>query len=434
MPEASGDEVDVSVVIACYTEERLGSMESALTSLRKQSLEPRQVILAVDNNPSLVNRLVDQFDWVTVVLNTGGRGASATRNRGVQAVGTPYTAFLDDDETADPDWLLELMRPFADASVVGTGGKYEPVWAAGKPKWFPDEFAWVVGGAYEGLPTVTSPVRNVWSGNMAVRTDAFRRVGGFRTEFGKQDAAAEPEDTDLSYRTAAASGQHWVYVPSAVINHDVPADRASTRFFISRCFAEGHGKAAMSRKLAVLRLRSTPSGMTCAIRPARPPDGSFQRGGFTGWRCLLGLASAGVGYATVRFGGARSPAAAVGDVKPARILDYDIFTPLREFVDSLPDLTDYRQLWLIVAPARRPVALILALTTEREGILERIESELSHVDTAAPLRAAPGTPLPSITVAICTGSARTTSPARWILLSCKAIASSTVLIVDTQPH
>lgn len=431
MPDTSGDDVDVSVVIACYTEERLGRIESALTSLRKQSLEPRQVIVAVDNNPSLVNRLVDQFDWVTVVLNTGGRGASATRNRGVQAVGTPYTAFLDDDETADPDWLLELMRPFADAGVVGTGGKYEPVWAAGKPEWFPDEFAWVVGGAYEGLPTVTSRVRNVWSGNMAVRTDAFRRVGGFRTEFGKQDAAAEPEDTDLCIRMAAASGGHWVYVPSAVINHDVPAGRASLRFFVSRCFAEGRGKAAMCGKL----------GSSSAIDTERDYVRNSARTAarrlislrwFQGLAMLLGLASAGVGYATVRFGGASPPAATVGDVKPARILDYDIFTPLREFVDSLPDLTDYRQLWLIVRTGERPVALIRT-TTEREGIVERIESELSHVDTAAPVSAAPSTPLPSITVAICTRERPDDLVRALDSLELQSHREFTVLIVDNAP-
>ena len=141
--------------LACYTEKRLPSIRAALTSLRKQSLEPRKVVIAVDNNEPLAGQLADEFDWVTVVLNTAGRGASVTRNRGVECVDTEYTAFLDDDETAEPDWLVELARPFVDADVVGTGGKYEPDWLTGKPAWFPDEFAWAVGGSYLGLPTVT---------------------------------------------------------------------------------------------------------------------------------------------------------------------------------------------------------------------------------------------------------------------------------------
>lgn len=405
MPETSGDDVDISVVIACYTEERLGSIESALTSLRKQSLEPRQVIVAVDNNPSLVNRLVDEFDWVTVVLNDSGRGASATRNRGVQVVDTPYTAFLDDDETADPDWLLELTRPFTDARVVGTGGKYEPVWATGKPDWFPDEFAWVVGGAYEGLPTVTSPVRNVWSGNMAVRTDAFRSVGGFRVEFGKQDAAAEPEDTDLCIRMAAASGGHWVYVPSAVINHDVPVGRESLQFFVSRCFAEGRGKAAMSRKLGYGSSIDTERDyVRRTVRTAARRLGSLRW--VQGLAMLLGLASAGAGYAMARFGHSETTETTETtestDTKPARILDYDIATPLTEFVDGLPDLTAYRQLWLIVRANGLPVGLI-ETSAAADGLTERIAAQLSNIDHGqSPVGDTPAEPLPSLTVAICT--------------------------------
>src|SRR6185312_12312221 len=91
--------IDVSVVLTCYTQRRLRSIRAGLRSLRMQSLEPRAVIVAVDNNHELARLLADEFDWVTVVLNTGARGASATRNHGVEFVTTPLTAFLDDDET-----------------------------------------------------------------------------------------------------------------------------------------------------------------------------------------------------------------------------------------------------------------------------------------------------------------------------------------------
>jgi GT2 family glycosyltransferase len=213
-------------------------------------MSPRAVVVAVDNNPGLADLLATEFDWITVVHNDGQRGASATRNRGVHAVTTGLTAFLDDDETAYPDWLRELTEPFVDPRVIGTGGRYVPSWRAAKPDWFPDEFAWVVGGSYLGLPTEVARVRNVWSGNMAVRTEAFRKVGGFRTDFGKRGAIPQPEDTDLCIRMSFASGGHWMYVPDAVILHDVPTDRASLGFFLRRCYAEGAGKAAMERHLA----------------------------------------------------------------------------------------------------------------------------------------------------------------------------------------
>lgn len=296
--DAFADSAAVSVVLACYTERRLPSIRAALNSLQEQSLRPDRVIVAVDNNKKLAGILAEEFGWATVVLNSGDRGASATRNRGVTAVRTPLTAFLDDDETADPDWLRLLVTPFADPGVVGTGGKYEPSWHAPKPAWFPDEFAWVVGGSYEGLPTTTERVRNVWSGNMAVRTETFRLVSGFRTDFGKRGSIPQPEDTDLCIRMAAAGGGHWMYVPASVIYHDVPADRASLRFFVRRCFAEGAGKAVMQRHLAVETATDDEHAYARTVFMAALArlTKRHRAAGRQGAVMLVGLASAGAGY------------------------------------------------------------------------------------------------------------------------------------------
>jgi GT2 family glycosyltransferase len=246
---APGTGMDISVVLSCYTEERWGSICAALNSLTSQSLAPRAVIVAVDNNPRLAARLTDEFDWLTVILNSGDRGASATRNCGAAAVNSSYTAFLDDDEVAHSDWLYELSGPLAAPGVVGVGGRYEPRWVNAKPAWFPDEFGWAIGGAYQGMPTITTPVRNVWSGNMAVRTEALRQVGGFRPGFGKRGEVPQPEDTDFCIRAANATGALWMYVPSAVVFHHVPPSRESLSFFASRCYAEGAGKAMLQRHI-----------------------------------------------------------------------------------------------------------------------------------------------------------------------------------------
>ena len=299
-PEPDGS--DVSVVMACYAEERLPSINAALESLRQQSRQPKQLIVAVDNNKSLAERLRADHDGITVVLNNGNRGASSTRNRGFEVVTTPYTAFLDDDETADPDWLLHLRQAFTTSDVVGTGGKYETVWLAKKPVWFPDEFAWVVGGSYAGLPTQTTSVRNVWSGNMAVRTDVFRQVGGFRTGFGKRGSIPQPEDTDLCIRMAEATGGHWMYVPEAIIHHEVPAHRASLRFFLTRCFAEGYGKALMAHQLGSNAATLMERSYTRRVARAAAHRLRFLRWSalVQGIAMVLGLLSAGAGYFAAR--------------------------------------------------------------------------------------------------------------------------------------
>jgi hypothetical protein len=51
---------------------------------------------------------------------------------------------------------------------------------------------------------------------MAVRTDFFRAVGGFRSDFGKVSARSSPEDTGLCIRIAASvAGARLVYTPDA---------------------------------------------------------------------------------------------------------------------------------------------------------------------------------------------------------------------------
>jgi GT2 family glycosyltransferase len=215
---------------------------STLESVDQQSLRPDSVVVAVDHSPELASSIRAARPDVQVVLNDGPhRGASATRNAGVSATDTEVVAFLDDDEVADPDWLRLLIEPFEDPGVIGTGGAYIPRWEGARPAWFPDEFAWVVGGAHAGLPEIPTPVRNVWSGNMAVRAAVFRSVGGFTETFGKVDRRSRPEDTDLCVRMAAAGGT-WMYLPDAKIYHHVPRDRSTFRFFVMRAYAEGRGK------------------------------------------------------------------------------------------------------------------------------------------------------------------------------------------------
>jgi glucosyl-dolichyl phosphate glucuronosyltransferase len=240
----------VTVAMACHSSGRWESICRALDSISAQINEPSAVIVAVDHNAELAREISRKFNGVTVVRNeSGARGASATRNLAAEQAQTPVIAFLDDDEVARPTWLKELLVPFRDPSVVGTGGRYTPAWQSRRPGWFPDEFGWVVGAHYKGMPSRNAEVRNVWSGNMAVRTDAFRQVRGFRTDFGKVGLASSPEDTDFCIRAARATGKRWIYVPTAVIEHEVPPSRATLRFFARRCVSEGRSKVEMARLL-----------------------------------------------------------------------------------------------------------------------------------------------------------------------------------------
>ena len=295
MNRLDGDKV-ASVVIACHTEARWKSLLRAIGSAQNQGAPPAKVIVAVDHNQALSSRLRSEVSGIEVVDHVGTAGASGTRNAGAKLVQTPIVVFLDDDACARRDWLEALLTPLADPSVVGAGGMTIPAWNGSAPSWFPDEFGWVVGASYAGLPAETAPIRNVWSENMAVRRDAFDAVGGFRVGFGKLGAASRPEDTDLCLRISAGVPEaRWMYVPTAVVEHEVPRERASLRFFLRRCYSEGAGKIELSAHLAADRnladertylLRTLPLAMVRAVRERHP-----QRA----LAIIVGVGAAGVG-------------------------------------------------------------------------------------------------------------------------------------------
>lgn len=244
----SGVPAEVSVVIPCHSERGWDTLVGAVASALAQQPPPSDVVVVVDHNPQLYYRARRDLTGVTVLENRFEQGASGNRNTGAWHTTTPLVAFLDGDITAGPQWLAQLVTPFDDPAVVGTGGAIAAAWERTRPRWMPDELLWAVGASYTGMPLITAPVRNVWSASMAVRREVFTSVGGFREGFGKIGSRNRPEDTDLCLRMSE-SGGHWMYVPDAVVKHDVPNERSTFRFLLRRCFAEGRGKVQMARLL-----------------------------------------------------------------------------------------------------------------------------------------------------------------------------------------
>jgi glucosyl-dolichyl phosphate glucuronosyltransferase len=245
----------VSVIICAYTEERWPDLVAAIESIQLQSLTVRELIVVVDHNKPLLDRVRAQFPGVVAVENVEAQGLSGARNSGIAQARGALVAFLDDDATAEPDWLALLCRCFEEARVLGVGGTVEPEWSGQQPAWFPREFYWVVGCTYLRAPEQPVVVRNPFGGCTCFQREIFEVVGGFRNEIGRDSAGGAKgtrpmgcEETELCIRAK----QHWpekvfLYEPRATIHHHIPPKRASWRYFRSRCYAEGLSKALVAR-------------------------------------------------------------------------------------------------------------------------------------------------------------------------------------------
>jgi GT2 family glycosyltransferase len=245
----SGELTNVSVIICTYADRRWAELQAAVRSASDQTGDPSQVIVVVDHNDSLEARARREMPGVRVISNQHHRGLSGARNSGIEASTGEIIVFLDDDAVAGEGWLTRLIAPFSSAEVVGVGGFVEPMWPAGRPGWFPDEFDWVVGCSYRGMPTSTRQVRNPIGCNMSFRREVFAEIGGFRTDLGRIGRRpVGAEETELCIRLAVQMpSKRVVYVPEAAVRHRIPASRATVHYFLERCYYEGVSKGTLGR-------------------------------------------------------------------------------------------------------------------------------------------------------------------------------------------
>ena len=242
--------LDVSVVICAHTLERWDDLTAAVASVQRQDATAREIIVSIDDNPELLERAGHAFEEALVVANAQLPGVAGAKNTGAQAAKGAIVAFLDDDATAEADWLGLLAAGFEDDEVIGVGGAVVPVWPEQRPAWFPEEFDWVVGCTYRGMPVGRAAVRNFIGANMAFRREVFERVSFFP---GIGHAGGRPlggSDPDFCIRVSTSfPGRVLLYEPSARVHHRVTPERARWSYFVRRCLNEGTAKGVLTRRV-----------------------------------------------------------------------------------------------------------------------------------------------------------------------------------------
>lgn len=259
-----------STVVCAYSLDRWPDLVQAVLSLQQQEPDPPEIVVVVDHNDALLERVRARLPGVKVVPNRHVRGLSGARNSGIEAASGEIVAFLDDDAVADPDWLERLGAHYADPGVLGVGGAVIPRWAGGRrPRWFPPEFGWVVGCSYVGQPTQLASVRNLIGANMSYRREVLERAGSFREGIGR--IGRRPlgcEETELSIRALRRFPEGRVlYDPAARVGHSVPRSRQTVRYFLERCYAEGLSKALVTRLVGAGRGLSSERTYTLHVLP-----------------------------------------------------------------------------------------------------------------------------------------------------------------------
>jgi len=234
-----------SVIIPAYSLERVDDVARAIESVENQTHTAYEIIIPVDHNMELVDVLGKRLHQsVRLVLNNGIIGGAETRNTGIREASGDVVAFLDDDARAEPNWLHSIMLNYDNPAVMAVGGKTISCFPEGRPKWFPEELDWMIGGTWKGHPEEKCEVRNLIGPNMSFRRSVCSTVGLMRTELGAMPKKARAGDeTEFYIRLKHLIPEGKVmFEPKAIVHHTVYPWKMTASYLGNRAFSDGYWK------------------------------------------------------------------------------------------------------------------------------------------------------------------------------------------------
>lgn len=190
--------VRISVVMPAWGAEKL--MPKVLAPLLGMQArgEVTEVIVVDDVSPDRTAEVARELGARVLTMPRNGGPGAARNFAAEQAVGDVLW-FIDSDVIAWPDGAVKVAAAFADPAIGAVFGSYDET---------PDGTPWF--SRYKNLThrfyhqTAQRDAQTFWAGCGAVRTDVFRKAGGFDTDTYRVPSI---EDIELGYRIRATGAK-----------------------------------------------------------------------------------------------------------------------------------------------------------------------------------------------------------------------------------
>ncbi|MEA2080379.1 MAG: glycosyltransferase family 2 protein [Pseudomonadota bacterium] len=236
---------EISVCVCAYR--RPDDLRRLLESLVTQvPSTPAYEVVVVDNDAGETSAAVaGEFANARIPVRyfvEPEQNIARARNRSLAEAKADLIAIIDDDEVAEPDWLLELQRELLAHAADAAFGPVHSRFVEPPPQWIID------GGFfdYSPIPTgQTMPLESTRTSNVLLRRSALPVAGD---AFDEKLGLTGGSDTDL-FRRMQERNAHLIAVESAVVHETVPAKRACLKWLAARWFRYG------TQRLAVLENR-----------------------------------------------------------------------------------------------------------------------------------------------------------------------------------
>ena len=202
-----------------------------------------------DGTPDLLKRHPWPAGWQVRVVREEKLGLSNARNRAIAAAHGEYVIFMDDDETADPDWLRAYEHLIEEHNPDAFGGRQVVLFEDARPVWLRDELLGFLGelNRSEHVAPLTDPYTPFYGGNFGFRRTVCQRVGGFDSMLGRKGAEnTGGEEVDFYRRLLEAGFKVW-WTPEAVIHHRIQAAKLERRYFHDLHYRMGSVEAIRRR-------------------------------------------------------------------------------------------------------------------------------------------------------------------------------------------
>ena len=236
MNRAPTDLPSVSVIVP--VRDGASTIADALDAILATEYPPeRREIIAVDNGSTDATASLIRARPVRY-LQEPCRGVSNARNMGIAQSEGEILAFIDADCIAEPQWLPELVRPFADPEVGAVGGHL----AHAPPTTAAERQAVRMLGSWQQFAFNSDPAYPV-TANAAYRRDVIHRIGGFDPRM------TRAQDVELGLRFQEQSGLRLAYASRATARH---RNRSTQLSFFRQQLGWAYGAGLVGAKFEAL--------------------------------------------------------------------------------------------------------------------------------------------------------------------------------------
>lgn len=240
---ASVDRVaPVSIAIAVCTHRRQEGLRALLASIARLQAPPltRLRVVVVDNDAagSARGALPQDFPYAITYVVEETPGIPAARTRCLALASTDdYILFVDDDETVEPEWVVEMLATLHDEHAHGVGGLVDYEYELEPPKW-------IARGGFFDAPSTghREPIPFAATNNLLLHVPTLRDLGV--TTFDRSMQFSGGSDVEFTSRLVQA-GARLVWCAKPLVTETVPKDRVSVKWCLKRAVRTGEGVARL---------------------------------------------------------------------------------------------------------------------------------------------------------------------------------------------